>query len=214
MSSEPVIKPQAGGDPGNSLNLVCEEGRESHHPSLKNHSSHYWAESFPTALPGRLSIAPFHPSIVEQPNLRRCSAGREFSLVIYPFLQSEVFEYLADHHRVFDAGNDPHRTLTLLTGVDVDVEHPLQSLCPRHGRMALYQCFVIWIVFIRRLLLAPLPRPDGVTSALCLLLGANTPWKRVRLTRGLGTRAASLAIKSSGSKMTWVVPLRNGVFSS
>ncbi len=26
------------------------------------------------------------------------------------------------------------------------------------------------------------------------LLGANTPWKRVRLTRGLGTRAASRAM--------------------
>ena len=36
--------------------------------------------------------------------------------------------------------------------------------------------------------LLPLPRPEGVTSARCLLLGANTPWNRVRLTRGLGTR--------------------------
>jgi len=34
--------------------------------------------------------------------------------------------------------------------------------------------------------LRPLPRPAGVISARWLELGANTPWKRVRLTRGLG----------------------------
>jgi hypothetical protein len=44
----------------------------------------------------------------------------------------------------------------------------------------------------------------GVTRARCLLFGANTPWNRVRLTLGLGTRAASLAMKSTGSKITWV----------
>ena len=48
----------------------------------------------------------------------------------------------------------------------------------------------------------PFPRPAGVMAARCWLLGANTPWKRVRLTRGLGTRAARRAMKSSGSKMT------------
>jgi hypothetical protein len=61
--------------------------------------------------------------------------------------------------------------------------------------------------------LFPLPRLAGVTNARCWLFGANTPWKRVRLTRGLGTRAASRAIKSNGSKMTCVVPSRYGVLS-
>ena len=51
----------------------------------------------------------------------------------------------------------------------------------------------------------PLPRLAGVTKARCLLFGANTPWKRVRLTLGFGTKAANLAMKSSGSKITWVV---------
>jgi len=46
-----------------------------------------------------------------------------------------------------------------------------------------------------------------------VLFGANTPRKRVRLTRAFGTRAASRAMKSNGSKMTWVVPSRYGVFS-
>ena len=31
----------------------------------------------------------------------------------------------------------------------------------------------------------------GVTLVRYLLLGANTPWKRMRLTLGLGTRATS-----------------------
>ena len=35
--------------------------------------------------------------------------------------------------------------------------------------------------------LAPLPRFDGVIVTRCRLLGANTPWKRVRLTLGSGT---------------------------
>jgi hypothetical protein len=39
-----------------------------------------------------------------------------------------------------------------------------------------------------------LPRPAGVTWCRSALLGANTPWNRVRLTRGFGTRAASRAM--------------------
>ena len=38
----------------------------------------------------------------------------------------------------------------------------------------------------------------GVTRARYRLLGANTPWKRVRFTRGFGARAARRAMKSSG----------------
>ncbi len=51
------------------------------------------------------------------------------------------------------------------------------------------------------------PRRAGVTRVLCLLFGwcgtpTNTPWNRVRLTRGFGTSEASFDMKSSGSKMT------------
>ena len=42
------------------------------------------------------------------------------------------------------------------------------------------------------------PRRAGVTCTRRLWLGANTPWNRVRLTRGVGTKAASRAMKSSG----------------
>ena len=43
--------------------------------------------------------------------------------------------------------------------------------------------------------LSPLPRAAFVPGAGCLLFGANTPWKRVRLARGLGTRAASPTLR-------------------
>lgn len=39
------------------------------------------------------------------------------------------------------------------------------------------------------------------------------PWKRVRCARGGGTSAASLAMKSTGSHSTWVVPFLHGVLS-
>lgn len=42
------------------------------------------------------------------------------------------------------------------------------------------------------LTLLPLPRFAGVTNARCRLLGANTPWKRVRLTLGFGTGRPAL----------------------
>ena len=59
-----------------------------------------------------------------------------------------------------------------------------------------------------------LPRLAGVTCARSILLGANTPWYRVKFERGFGTKAASFAMKSSGSNKTCVVPFRYGVFSS
>jgi len=68
-------------------------------------------------------------------------------------------------------------------------------------------CSLLSIFFL------PLPRPAGVTWERCLLLGAKTPWKRVRLTRGFGTSEASRAKKSKGSNMTWVVPSLYGVFN-
>ena len=69
----------------------------------------------------------------------------------------------------------------------------------------------VWSDSFGDLVFMHLPRLDGVTRARYLLLGAKTPWKRVRLTLGLGTKATSLEIKSSGSNITWVVPLCQGV---
>lgn len=44
-------------------------------------------------------------------------------------------EDLADHDGIFDAGNDFHGAATGLAGFDVDVEGPLEALCPSHGGM-------------------------------------------------------------------------------
>jgi len=51
---------------------------------------------------------------------------------------------------------------------------------------------VVWSVSAAAWPLAPLPRLALVSCARCALFGANTPWKRVRLMRGLGTSAASV----------------------
>ena len=56
---------------------------------------------------------------------------------------------------------------------------------------------------------SPLPRVAGVTRRRCLLFGAKTPCKRVRLARGLGTSAAGRAMKSSGSTKSPGATLNN-----
>jgi hypothetical protein len=109
-----------------------------------------------------------------------------------------VGENLLDHHGVFYTGNDPQRPTAGRTGLDVDAEDTLEPL----------RLYALWVQVIaaRRSIgvfsspsskasgFAPFPRFAGVTEARSRLLGANTPWKRVRLTRGLGTRAASRAM--------------------
>ena len=77
-------------------------------------------------------------------------------------------------------------------------------------------CFVLSKPYVRRLLGCGIGSKDayGVTHTRCKLFGAKTPWNRVRLALGLGTRAANFAMKSTGSKITWVVPSRYGVLSS
>ena len=106
-------------------------------------------------------------------------------------------EDLLDHQRVFDAGDDLDAAAASLTGLDVDVEYPLQA--QRLKLMAARRSAgVVSSGTSDALALLPLPRLAGVTRARCALLGANTPWNRVRLTLGLGTSATSRAMKSSG----------------
>jgi len=49
----------------------------------------------------------------------------------------QVSEYLVDHCRVFDIGDDADITSAFAAGFDSDREHALQSLCPGHGCPAL-----------------------------------------------------------------------------
>ncbi len=79
-----------------------------------------------------------------------------------------------------------------------------------HRGVTFCGCAVIcFTVFLALVALAAIYRcyqyPQGF-KAQCLLFGrsgapANTPWNRVRLTLGFGTRAASRAMKSSGPKI-------------
>ena len=41
-------------------------------------------------------------------------------------------EDLLDHHRILNAGNDLDGTAAFPAGLDVDGEHPLESLRPGH----------------------------------------------------------------------------------
>lgn len=70
-----------------------------------------------------------------------------------------MIQNLLDGHGVFHAGNDAHRALTFLTGFDIDVDHPFQSLSPTHRHRALGEAAVI-PVFIG--LLATLAPARGV----------------------------------------------------
>nr|UGK56251.1 hypothetical protein [Escherichia coli] len=64
------------------------------------------------------------------------------------------------------------------------LKNTLEPLRPCHRRSPLCWC----CRFISHPdLVAPCPVFAGVTNARCRLLGANTPWKRVRLTLGFGT---------------------------
>ena len=54
----------------------------------------------------------------------------------------EVFEDLFDHGRIFDARDHLDRTAAVVTGLDIDLEHPLQTLRPGHRDVAGGRWFV------------------------------------------------------------------------
>ena len=84
------------------------------------------------------------PVSAEQVALRWRPALRQTSgLLIQPFT-AQVCQYLLDHYRVFDAGNDFHAAAADTTRFDVNIEHPFQTLRPAHRRMACNRCCVFW----------------------------------------------------------------------
>jgi hypothetical protein len=118
----------------------------------------------------------------------------------------EMGKDLLDDQRIFDAGDDLDAAAAAVAGLDVDVaykdvgqgrEQDAEALKTRFRRCA-------QVIAARRsarvepsadaaaLTLLPLPRLAGVTCVRCALLGANTPWNRVKLTRGFGTKATRL----------------------
>ena len=134
----------------------------------------------------------------------------------------QVGQYLLDHPGILDAGDDPDRPTTgracssgtSLCPTASRQRAAVQIGCPADLSMSMpntrfRRC--AQLMAARRCAgasstpasvdsgLLALPRFAGVTTARCLLFGANTRWKRARFTRGLGTSAASRAMKSSGS---------------
>jgi len=124
----------------------------------------------------------------------------------------QVGEDLLDGVRILDAfRDDPHRPTAGRAGLDIDPEDPLEALRPTH-RGAAFGWASLFRIRCRGMLASPAPLGRCHLRAV-FAVWRKDPWKRVRLTRGFATRAASRAMKSSGSKMTWVVPSRYGVFS-
>ena len=86
-------------------------------------------------------------------------------------------EYLLNHCRIFDTGDDFDASTAFITGFDINTEYTLQS--SPHGA---YFWFAQVIdarfsvgVWLAELVCLRLPRLAGVTPARYLLLGANTP---------------------------------------
>jgi len=94
-----------------------------------------------------------------------------------------VIQYLPDSHGIFHAGNDAHRALTLLTGFDVDMEHPFQSLSPTHRHMALGEAAVILILTS---LLAPLAPACGCDESPVFAIGGEYPMEAGKVNSRLG----------------------------
>ncbi len=111
---------------------------------------------------------------VKPARLRRCPAfGQQWGLYRKGFF-IQVGEYLLDNYRIFNAGDHFDRTAAGTARLNVDIEHPLETLglklmaarrsggvrsCASSGALGLL----------------PLPRLAGVTCTRYLLLGANTP---------------------------------------
>jgi hypothetical protein len=54
----------------------------------------------------------------------------------------QVTEDLLDHYRIFNTGNHLHGAAADTAGLDVDFEYTFEALCPSHGLVALFRCFV------------------------------------------------------------------------
>jgi len=153
-----------------------------------------------------------HPLLVKQPPLGRRPARRPPRGLGLSCFRIQVGEDLLDDLGILDARNDPHCSAADRTGLDVDAENPLEALRPSHRGATFRLCRRLRIRG-RGTLTAPAPlgrrHPRAVFAVRC-----KHPMKASEVDPRLGLpEAASRAMKSSGSKMTWVVPSRYGVFS-
>jgi len=121
---------------------------------------------------------------VEQFALGRRPVGRPPRGFGLSRIRIQVGEALLDHHRVLDTRNDPLWPATGRARLDFDAEDPLQVLRLR-PLAARRSAGVGSSTFSLAPPWRPRPRLAGVTRERCLLFGANTPCKRVSLTRGV-----------------------------
>ena len=156
-------------------------------------------------------------------------------------LPVEVVEDPLDHRRVLDAGDDPDLSTTGRTGLDVDVEDPLQALRPEPAPDLIrgHRCAAfggrLWL--IRSLGLPALTSLGGGHQGAVFAVGRKDAveagevdsrlWYQgcqsgdevQRLTKSPGAILNSRRLarrvegRMPGIKMTWVVPSRYGVFS-
>ena len=128
-----------------------------------------------------------------------------------------------------NAGNDVHITATFIAGFNINIEHPLQPLSPGHGCAAFCWCLVLFVIYCYGFF--------AFTSfgwryqCPVFAIGCEYAMETGEVYSGSGNQSdqpgegrscASCArgipyvlyIKSNGSNMTWVVPLRQGVFNS
>jgi hypothetical protein len=66
---------------------------------------------------------------------------QELLLTVTHILCASKLNPVLDNHRVLNASNDIDLTGAPLAGLDIHIEHPLQTLHPGHRRMALGRCF-------------------------------------------------------------------------
>ena len=106
-----------------------------------------------------------------------------------------------NHRGLFKSGNDLQGAATVGAVFHVDIENPFEQ--PAQLMRAELACWgapsrsseVSFRVSARL----------GMICGRSLALGASTPWKRIRLSLGRGTKAARRCMNSSGGITMWVV---------
>lgn len=126
-------------------------------------------------------------------------------------LAGQMIQYPLNHRRIFDGGDDLHATAAARAGFNINLEDPLEALRPAYRRALLsrYAVFGLgWLCGLRTP--GAMRRRDPGPMEV---IGCEYPMKTSQIQARRGTRAARRAMKSSGSKITCVVPSRYGVFS-
>ena len=104
---------------------------------------------------------------------RECAIVLQLGLVGSLSFWIQVAEYFMDNDRILGAGNDSHGATTRQASPDIDVNTPLigctHNIAARRSG-GIGESFGCTLSLDQ----LPLPRFEGVTSARCLLFGADS----------------------------------------